>query len=176
MKIEQDTSKREPEYKELMSGQSAHQGQIAPAMAPPQNHEANADPYSDPEYNRPPGLLENQTSAHHRFSPEIKACIDECLRCHKACLSEAMNHCLEAGGPHLEPHHFRLLMSCAEVCQTSANFALMNSPFHGALCGVCAQVCEACAESCEEVEGMAHCAATCRKCAHSCSSMAQMST
>lgn len=175
MKREQDTSKREPEYKELMLGHSAHQGQIAPAMVPPQNHEANADPYSDPEYNRPPGLVENETSGHFHFSPETRASIDECLRCHKACLSEAMNHCLEAGGAEGEPL-LRLLMSCAEVCQTSANFALMNSPFHGALCGVCAQVCEACAKSCDEVEGMAHCAATCRKCAQSCSEMAQMAT
>lgn len=175
MKPDQKTCAREPEYKELMSGHSAHQGQIALGVEPPQNHEANVDPYSDPEYNRPPGLVENETNKHFRFSPETKASIDECLRCHKACLSEAMNHCLEAGGGEGEPL-LRLLMSCAEVCQTSANFALMNSPFHGALYGVCAQVCEACANSCDEVEGMAHCAATCRKCAQSCSHMAQMST
>ena len=170
-----DLSKSEPQYQELMLGQSNHRGQIAATLDPPQNREANTDPYTDPEYNRPPGLVENETNKHFRFSPEIKAGIDECLRCHKACLSEAMSHCLETTGAQGEPL-LRLLMSCAEVCQTSANLGLMCSPFHGALCGVCAQVCEACAKSCEEVEGMAHCAVTCRKCAGSCFQMAQMTT
>ena len=33
----------------------------------------------------------------------------------------AMNHCLEAGGKHVEPGHFKLMMAGAEMCQTAAN-------------------------------------------------------
>ncbi len=30
-------------------------------------------------------------------------CIETCLSCYKACVSTAMNHCLEVGGKHVEP-------------------------------------------------------------------------
>lgn len=36
--------------------------------------------------------------------------IERCLDCHAVCLREAMNHCLEAGGQHVEPKHFRLML------------------------------------------------------------------
>src|SRR5687768_8425391 len=56
----------------------------------------------------------------------MRACIDECLRCYQVCLGMAMTHCLEEGGPHVEPDHFRLMMACAEICRTSAHFMLLN--------------------------------------------------
>ena len=56
----------------------------------------------------------------HRISPEMRACIDECLRCYQLCLSEASQHCLEAGGKHVEPEHFRLMLACAESCRRMA--------------------------------------------------------
>jgi len=40
-------------------------------------------------------------------------CVETCLSCYKTCLSTAMNHCLEAGGKHVEPAHFPLMMACA---------------------------------------------------------------
>lgn len=64
------------------------------------------------------------------LSPAMQNCINECLSCHQMCLSEAMNHCLEAGGSHVEPEHFRLMLNCAEMCQTSANFMLSHSALH----------------------------------------------
>jgi len=72
-------------------------------------------------------------------------------------MHEAMNHCLEVGGKHLEPTHFRLMINCAEICQTSANFMLSGSPYHKLTCGICAQVCEACAQSCEQIGNMDEC-------------------
>ncbi len=48
------------------------------------------------------------------MTTEMRACIEECLRCHATCLSMAMSHCLEAGGKRTEPGHFRLMMACAE--------------------------------------------------------------
>ena len=105
---------------------------------------------------------------------EIQQCIEECLNCHRVCLQEAMNHCLEAGGQHTEPTHFRLMINCAEICQTSANFMLSSSPHHAKVCGVCAEICTACAESCAAIPDMEMCAQTCRRCAESCRQMAQM--
>ena len=66
----------------------------------------------------------------HQMSPEMQSCIDECLRCHTTCLSTAMNHCLEEGGQHVEPKHFRLMIACAEICQTAANFMLIGTDLH----------------------------------------------
>lgn len=64
----------------------------------------------------------------HQISPEMQDCIDECLRCYQTCLGMAMTHCLEQGGKHVEPGHFRLMMACAEICRTSANFMLIGTP------------------------------------------------
>nr|WP_258117014.1 hypothetical protein [Mesorhizobium onobrychidis] len=63
----------------------------------------------------------------HHLSPEMKSCIDECLRCYSVCLSTAMGHCLELGGQHTEKQHFTLMMACAEICRTSAHFMLIGS-------------------------------------------------
>ena len=60
----------------------------------------------------------------------MEECIQNCLDCHHVCLEMAMNHCLETGGKHVEPAHFRLMMNCAEICQTSANFMLSGSEHH----------------------------------------------
>lgn len=101
----------------------------------------------------------------------MQSCIDACDYCHRMCLQSAMNHCLESGGEHVEPGHFRLMMNCAEICQTSANFMLSNSAYHPQVCGVCAEICEACADSCDKLDGMEDCAKACRDCAKSCRSM-----
>jgi hypothetical protein len=82
-----------------------------------------------------------------------------------------MNQCLETGGKHVEPSHFRLMMNCAEICQTSLNFMLSNSEFSEQICAVCAEICDACAESCDQLDGMEDCAKACRECAESCRSM-----
>lgn len=108
----------------------------------------------------------------HQMSAEMQACIEECLRCHSTCLGMAMNHCLEVGGKHAEPSHFRVMMACAEICQTSANFMLIGTPQHRQTCRLCAEICEECARSCEQVGGMEDCVQQCRRCAESCRKMA----
>ncbi|MCP8896481.1 four-helix bundle copper-binding protein [Shinella daejeonensis] len=108
----------------------------------------------------------------HQISPEMQSCIDECLRCHSVCLSMAMNHCLEAGGQHVEPNYFRLMAACAEICQTSANFMLIGTDLHKRTCAVCAEVCKECARSCEQISDMQECVDACRRGAESCRKMA----
>jgi hypothetical protein len=109
----------------------------------------------------------------HQLSQKLRDCINECQQCHAICLSTAMTHCLEEGGRHVEPVHFRLLTACAVICQTAADFMLMQDKHHQRVCAVCAEVCEACAKSCEEIGGMKECVEACRRCAESCRSMAK---
>ena len=103
-----------------------------------------------------------------------QSCIDACASCHQVCLQMAMSHCLESGGKHVEPNHFRLMTNCADVCQTSANLQLSGSIYSSQLCALGAEVCEACADSCRTLDGMDDCVRACEACASSCHSMATM--
>lgn len=106
------------------------------------------------------------------ISAEMRGCIEECLRCHSTCLGMAMSHCLEAGGKHVAPDHFKIMMTCAEICQTAANFMLIGTRHHAHVCRECAEICEECAKSCEQVGDMQVCVEACRRCAESCRAMA----
>lgn len=84
-----------------------------------------------------------------------------------------MTHCLEAGGDHTAPQHFRLMVDCAAICATTADFMLHKSQFQHQLCALCAEACIACAEDCARVGGMEACVAACRACAEHCAAMAR---
>src|SRR3954465_7738287 len=104
---------------------------------------------------------------------EMLRCIEICTDCHKACV-ETIPYCLQQGGPHAHPNHIRVMMDCAEICQTSANFMLRGSDLHVYTCGACAEGCDRCAADCEEMADdsrMAACAEMCRRCAASCREM-----
>lgn len=105
-------------------------------------------------------------------STRMQQCIRECLDCYAVCEQMAANHCLEQGGRHVEPHHFRLMMNCAEICRTAAHFMLTSSVLHARTCAVCAETCEMCADSCAQLDGMEDCVQACRRCAESCREMA----
>lgn len=106
------------------------------------------------------------------MNDRMRSCVDECLRCYQTCLGTAMTHCLETGGKHVEPAHFRLMMACAEICRTAAHFMLLNSPHHKHVCRECAEICSECAKDCKRVGGMDECAQACERCADSCRTMA----
>jgi hypothetical protein len=105
-------------------------------------------------------------------SPELPSCIDICTECHQMCL-ETVQTCLRLGGPHAEAGHIRLLLDCAQICQTSADFMSRGSPLHTTTCGACAEICRACADSCRGMDGeeMRRCAELCDRCADSCERM-----
>lgn len=111
----------------------------------------------------------------HTMAGEMQECINACLQCHSVCLLTAQ-HCLELGGKHADPSHITLLLDCAEICRTSANFMLRGSALRDRTCAVCAEVCRACAESCERMGSgdrqMRQCAESCRRCEQSCERMA----
>jgi hypothetical protein len=105
----------------------------------------------------------------------MRECINNCTNCHNICMETVM-HCLQLGGEHAQAAHIRLLLDCAEICATSANFMLRGSDLHAQTCAVCAEVCERCADECERIgpddEMMTRCAEMCRRCADSCHRMA----
>ena len=103
---------------------------------------------------------------------DLAACVEACNRAHGIALGMAMNHCLDTGGDHVAPKHFRLMADCAAMCATAADFMLRSSEFHAASCRLCAEICDACAESCEALDGMAGCVTACRECAAACRAMA----
>lgn len=106
------------------------------------------------------------------MSAELRSCIEICSECHRICL-ETVQTCLRMGGRHAEVEHVRLLLDCAQICQTSADFMTRGSPLHHLTCGACAEICRACAESCRQLGGadMQTCAETCERCAESCARM-----
>lgn len=108
----------------------------------------------------------------NRISKEMQACIDTCLACYQTCLSTAMGHCLEMGGEHVEKSHFTLMMSCVEICRTTAHFMLLGSAHHRHLCAECAEICDQCAADCERLGDMQECVDACRACAEECRRMA----
>ena len=112
-------------------------------------------------------------TAQHR-DPSMNACIESCTSCHAICL-ETTNYCLTQGGKHAEPEHIGLMLSCADICATSADTMLRGSAVHTATCGACAVICEQCATSCESMGSdaeMKRCAEACRSCAENCRRMA----
>lgn len=117
---------------------------------------------------------------HDEHGPDgdmLQSCIEECLNCHVACTTSAQ-YCLSQTGEKAGADHVGLLLDCAEMCQTSANFMLRGSPYHTITCLACAELCRACEESCRAVdpddEQLRLCADQCASCAESCERMSEM--
>jgi hypothetical protein len=111
--------------------------------------------------------------AEQGLSEHMRRCIQLCSDCHNIC-ALSLARCVAMGGAIAEEKHLRLIMDCAQICQTSADFMLRGSSFHGRVCGVCADVCESCADSCESFSDDAQmrlCAELCRECATTCREM-----
>lgn len=106
------------------------------------------------------------------LNEEMRACIDNCIACYRICTEMAANHCLERGGAHSEPDHYRTMLACAEICRSSAQLMMLGTPLHQYSCAACAEICEACADSCRDLDGMEDCVSACEACAASCRKMA----
>jgi hypothetical protein len=111
----------------------------------------------------------------HHMNEEMKHCIQLCQDCHVLC-TQMIQHCVQLGGRHAAPDHIRLLMDCAQICTTTADYMARGSSLHDRLCGLCAEVCRLCAESCAQIQGddqmVKQCVEMCRRCAGSCERMA----
>ena len=104
------------------------------------------------------------------LSAEVRASISDCLACYSAC-TEAVTYCLEQGGAHADSAHIRLLLDCAAMCRTAADFMLRNSDCQSNVCTLAAEVAAACARSCAGLKDdprMKAVADACLRCASSC--------
>lgn len=116
-------------------------------------------------------------TAMNLIDPAVRHCIDDCVRCHEVCLS-TVPYCLEQGGRHAAEEHVTVLLDCADVCATTADFMLRGSDEHPRLCAAYAALCHRCAEECAQFpddDVMRACADACRRCADSCDRMAAVS-
>ena len=103
-------------------------------------------------------------------NPQMQECIRLCWECRDTCQDTLYSHCLPTGGKHAETEHVKLMADCIQSCQAAADFMRRNSRLHASECAACADVCEACAQSCERLGDaeMKRCADICRRCAKSC--------
>ncbi len=117
------------------------------------------------------------TSAeNNRFNPQaasLQECINQCWTCRTECQKVFFHHCFEKDGPRLEKDFARTMIDCVAICQAAADSMVRESPVHTALCAACADVCEACAYACDQINTvkMRALAETCRACAKSCRAM-----
>ncbi len=100
----------------------------------------------------------------------LRQCVDHCR-------ATLFDHCLPTGGAHVAPEHVERMMDCIEICRTAIDFMTRGSAQHGLVCGTCAEICLACADSCEQLDDaiMSRCADICRRCAEGCIGMAEAS-
>ena len=104
------------------------------------------------------------TRAGERFAVAIAATTD----CHQACV-EAMSYGLQRRGESAHLLHARLMLDCAQICDTTRDMMLRSSDFAHQVARLCADVCERCAASCERLgQGMEACAGACRRSAEAC--------
>ncbi|MCF8496253.1 MAG: four-helix bundle copper-binding protein [Alphaproteobacteria bacterium] len=106
---------------------------------------------------------------------KIQECIQLAWQCRAMCQDTLFNYCLEKGGRHVAKAHVKVMTDCIEICQTAADFMTRHSDMHLSTCAACADVCEACAQSCGAMndEEMKKCADICRRCAESCREMSK---
>jgi len=114
---------------------------------------------------------------HDEAQDRLLECIEECLNCHVSC-TMTVQHCLASGGELADVNLVGVLLDCAELCQTTANFMLRGSPYHALTCAACAELCRLCEEVCradgDSDEQLTHCAEVCATCAELCETMVAM--
>lgn len=110
-----------------------------------------------------------------KMSIDIEQCIKSCWACRDSCQKIFFTHCLKQGGAHVEAEHVKIMMSCIDICQLTADAMTRGTPVHKTLCHACAEICTACAESCHKISDnvMQECVDICKQCAASCQAMSK---
>ena len=110
------------------------------------------------------------------LTTDMQAGIDDCLSCHAICLSHAIGRGPDEGGRHTPPAHTRLMLDCAGICRTAADFMARGSDHHRRVCLLCEEICRACAAGCQELGDMQECVEACWRCAATCEEIAHSNT
>lgn len=100
-------------------------------------------------------------------------CIAACLDCTRLA-SVCAHRCIIGGQADRMSRCISLCVDCATVTGACATLMARDSEYAGQVCGVCADLCDACAAECEKHGNgiMAQCATACRQCAQTCRQMA----
>lgn len=116
------------------------------------------------------------TIGHLDSEIDTHACIDACLTAHRLCLGTAATHGLGMGGQHASPRHMNLLLDCAAMCQSTADFAIRRSEMTGFVAGLCSHICKICGDECDEFadDSMRECAKACHHCARECLNLSKI--
>jgi hypothetical protein len=107
----------------------------------------------------------------------LDECIQNCWRCHRQCL-ETTVYLSAKDGDDAKQEKVRLLLSCAELCQSTANLLLIGASIYQDACRLCAAICEESAMMLgrdTEDRQLRLCFDACCQCAASCLEMAGMS-
>lgn len=113
-------------------------------------------------------------SALSPMAAAMRACIDECQKCHTVCLTTATELSRAPALHRPSPAQILAMLDAAQICATTADFMTRGSAHHAAMCRLCADICEACIRACTGMPGMETCLAACVSCAKSCRAMAAM--
>ena len=82
-----------------------------------------------------------------------------------------MVHCVPPDAHGIDEALCTLLLNCSDISQMTANFILNGSPYQEPLLRLCAEICEACAKACSDIEDFEECVAACYTCADACRSL-----
>ena len=103
----------------------------------------------------------------------MSGCEQNCSSCQSMC-EKSSQYVKKLAGKAATPERLKLFADCISICKTSHDFLKRGSQFHPEVCKVCADVCNACAKSCQELNDpkLKECIEECKKCADSCQKMA----
>jgi hypothetical protein len=100
---------------------------------------------------------------------DFESCIDSCRNCADEC--DKLRKDLSPGRPtDRNPLCRPIAANCAQFCRTTAGFMERGSTLVKEICGMCAQICDACVLECkhEASEHVPNCIGACRDCANEC--------
>lgn len=106
------------------------------------------------------------------MNPDYDTCIQACNACADAC-DRCASACLHEDDVKMMARCIALDIDCAAICRPAAGFRARDSDHAAALCGLCAQVCQACGDECgrHSHDHCQQCAQACLRCADACRAM-----
>jgi hypothetical protein len=107
--------------------------------------------------------------AHEKY----QSCIDAFNDCMVAC-EHCATECLHEDDVKMMARCIELDRACAIICATAARSMASGSEFAGRICGICAEICQACGNECakHKAQHCQDCAKACHRCAEECRKMA----
>ncbi|MGY4829192.1 four-helix bundle copper-binding protein [Sphaerotilaceae bacterium SBD11-9] len=100
------------------------------------------------------------------------SCIEACDQCAMAC-NHCAAACLQEADVKMMARCIAFDIDCAEVCKFASAAMSRGSEHVQAICGLCADLCDACGEECakHQMDHCQECANACRRCAQECRRM-----